>query len=281
MNQRRLGRGLAELIETSPARDSSSFVLLRTEQIRPNRFQPRSEIKPESLEELKASIKKSGVIEPIVVRPMAHGTYELVAGERRFRASQQLGIQEVPAIIRTLGDREALEFSLIENIQRENLNALDEAKGYARLMNEFGHTQEAIAEAVGKNRATVANMLRLLTLPEEIQRGLGEESISMGHARALLGVEDKAKQLSLFHQAVKDQLSVRQMEGLVTIHAPARRRKAKRLADPQTQAIEEELRRSLGTKVSVSARKKGGRIVVEYFSQEDLTRILQVLGVSV
>ena len=281
MNQRRLGRGLAELIETTPNRDTSSFVLLRTEQIRANRFQPRSEIKQESLEELKASIKKSGVIEPIVVRPMAHGTYELVAGERRLRASQQLGIPEVPAIIKTLTDREALEFSLVENIQRENLNALEEAKGYARLLNEFGHTQEAIADAVGKNRATVANMLRLLTLPEEIQHGLGEESISMGHARALLGIEDKTRQVALFHQAVKEQLSVRQIEVLVTVIAPSRRRKAKRLADPQMHAIEEELRRTLGTKVNVSARKKGGRIVIDYFSQEDLSRILQALGVSV
>ncbi len=280
MNQRRLGRGLAELIETTP-RDTSSFVLLRTDQIRANRFQPRSEIKQESLDELKVSIKKSGVIEPIIVRPMAHGTYELVAGERRLRASQQLGIQEVPAIIKTLTDKEALEFSLVENIQRENLNALEEAKGYARLLNEFGHTQEEISDAVGKNRATVANMLRLLTLPEEIQRGLGEETISMGHARALLGIEDKTRQLLLFHQTVKEQLSVRQVELLVATTASAHRRKAKRLADPQTRSMEDELRRVLGTKVAVFARKKGGRIVIDYFSQEDLNRILQVLGVSV
>lgn len=280
MNQRRLGRGLAELIETTP-RDTSSFVMLRTDQIRANRFQPRSEIKQESLDELKASIKKSGVIEPIIVRPMAHGTYELVAGERRLRASQQLGIQEVPSIIKILTDKEALEFSLVENIQRENLNALEEAKGYARLLNEFGHTQEEISDAVGKNRATVANMLRLLTLPEEIQRGLGEETISMGHARALLGIEDKGRQITVFHQTVKEQLSVRQVELLVATAAPAHRRKAKRLADPQIRSIEDELRRVLGTKVTVSARKKGGRIAIDYFSQEDLSRILQALGVSV
>ncbi len=280
MNQKRLGRGLAELIETTP-RDTSSFVMLRTDQIRANRFQPRGEIKQESLDELKASIKKSGVIEPIIVRPMAHGTYELVAGERRLRASQQLGIQEVPSIIKTLTDKEALEFSLVENIQRENLNALEEAKGYARLLNEFGHTQEDISDAVGKSRATVANMLRLLTLPEEIQRGLGEETISMGHARALLGIEDKSRQVLLFHQTVKEQLSVRQVELLVATTAPAHRRKAKRLADPQTHSIEDELRRVLGTKVAISMRKKGGRIVIDYFSQEDLNRILQTLGVSV
>lgn len=281
MNQpRRLGRGLSELIESSP-RDTSSFVMLRTGQIRANRFQPRIEIKPEGLEELKASIKKSGVIEPLIVRPMAHGTYELVAGERRLRASQQLGIAEVPAIIKTLTDREALEFSLVENIQRENLNALEEAKGYARLLGEFGHTQEDVAEAVGKNRSTIANMLRLLTLPEAIQRALGEDKITMGHARALLSIEDKAKQAALFEQILKEELSVRQVEVRSATISPQRRRKAKRLLDPQTRALEDELRRVFGTKVSVAARKKGGRITVEYFSQEDLSRILQVLGVSV
>lgn len=277
---KRLGRGLAELIETPASSGTSSYVTIRTDQIRAGRFQPRMEIKPESLEELKASIKKSGVIEPIVVRPVAHGTYELVAGERRLRASQQLGIQDVPAIIKTLTDREALEFSLIENIQRENLNPLEEARGYARLLDEFGHTQEEVADAVGKNRATVANMLRLLTLSAEIQKGLGEESITMGHAKALLSVEDKTRQLALFHQASKQQLSVRQLEALAGALMPARRRRARKI-DPHLKPIEDELRRKLGTKVSVVSRKKGGRIIVEYFSSEELDRLLEALGVAV
>ena len=275
---RRLGRGLAELIETTPD-SASTYVMLRTEQIRPGRFQPRTQISPESLEELKASIKKSGVIEPIIVRPVAHGTYELVAGERRLRASQQLGIQEVPSIIKTLTDREALEFSLVENIQRENLNPLEEAKGYARLLNEFGHTQEEVADAVGKNRATVANMLRLLTLPAEIQQGLGDGGITMGHAKALLSIEDKTRQLALFHQASREQLSVRQIEVLASTWAPAKRRRARKI-DPQLKPIEDELRRTLGTKVSVTSRKKGGRIIIDYFSQEELNRLLEALGVS-
>ena len=277
---KRLGRGLAELIETPASSAASSYVMVRTEQIRAGRFQPRMEIKPESLEELKASIKKSGVIEPIVVRPVAHGTYELVAGERRLRASQQLGIQEVPAVIRTLTDREALEFSLIENIQRENLNPLEEAKGYARLLQEFGHTQEEVADAVGKNRATVANVLRLLTLSIEIQKGLGDGTITMGHAKALLSVEDKTRQAALFHQASKQQLSVRQLEALAGALMPARRRRVRKI-DPQLKPIEDELRRKLGTKVSVVSRKKGGRIIVEYFSSEELGRLLDTLGVEV
>ncbi len=279
MTNKRLGRGLAELIDTTPTSSASNFVLLRTEQIRAGRFQPRTSMRPGALEELKASIKKTGVIEPVLVRPVAHGTYELVAGERRLRAAQAVGIKEVPAIIRTLSDKEALEFSLIENIQRENLNPIEEAKGYARLLEEFGYTQEEIASAVGKDRATIANMLRLLTLPEEIRQGVVDESITMGHAKALLGVEDRGKQAALFRQALDGGLSVRQMEALVSAWTPAKKRRARRI-DPQLKPLEDELRRVLGTKVSLLSRNKGGRLVIDYFSQEDLTRILQLLGVS-
>lgn len=278
MTTKRLGRGLAELIDATPQR-ASSFVLLRTEQIRTGRFQPRTSMRAEGMEELKASVKKSGLIEPVVVRPVAHGTYELVAGERRLRAAQALGIQEVPAMIRTLSDKEALELSLIENVQRENLNPIEEAKGYERLLEEFGYTQEEIASAVGKDRATIANMLRLLTLPEEIRQGVADGAITMGHAKALLGLEDRGKQLQLFRQAASGGLSVRQLEALAGAWVPAKKRRARRL-DPQLKPLEDELRRVLGTKVSLLARKKGGRLIIEYFSQEDLTRILQVLGVS-
>ena len=275
---KRLGKGLAELIDTFP-QAGSNFVMLRTNQIKAGRFQPRSGINEAGLEELKASIKRSGVIEPVIVRPLAHGgTYELVAGERRLRASQALGIQEVPAIIKTLSDKEAVEFSLIENVQRENLNPLEEAKGYARLLDEFGHTQEDVASAVGKDRATVANFLRLLSLPDEIQRGLRDAAITMGHAKALLGVEDRVQQLRCYEQTKRDGLSVRQTEALVGTWAPKKRRP--RHADPHLKELEDTLRRALGTKVGLVARKKGGRITIEYFSQEDLSRILQALGIS-
>ena len=276
---KRLGRGLADIIESTP-QSTSSFVMLHMDQIRPGRFQPRTSINAQGLEELKASIKRSGVIEPIIVRPIAHGTYEVVAGERRLKASQALGMKEVPAIIKTISDKEALEYSLVENIQRENLNPVEEAKGYERLLDEFGYTQEDIASAVGKDRATVANFLRLLTLPEEIQSGLREERIAMGHAKALLGVEDRIRQAELYQQVVLGKLSVRQTEALVNSSAPARRRRTRK-ADPQLRQVEDELRRVLSTKVNLFARKKGGRIVVEYFSSEDLTRLLQMLGVSV
>lgn len=277
---KRLGRGLGEIIETVP-QSAMNFVLLKTEQIKPGRFQPRGEISDHGLEELKASIQRQGVIEPIIVRPVAHGTYELVAGERRWRAAQALGIKEVPTIIKTLSDKEALEYSLIENVQRENLNPAEEAKGYARLLQEFGYTQEEIAAAVGKDRATVANMLRLLKLPTEILNGIREETITMGHAKALLMVDDGPKQLELYRHATKGSgLSVRQLEALVGTWAPGKRRRARHI-DPALKLLEDELKRALGTKVSLLARKKGGRLIVEYFSSEDLTRILRLLGVAV
>ena len=163
-------------------------------------------------------------------------------------------------------------------MQRENLNPLEEAKGYTRLLDEFGYTQEDVAAAVGKDRATVANFLRLLSLPEEIQRGLRDAAITMGHAKALLGVEDRAQQSRLYEQAKRDGLSVRQIEALVGTWSPKKRRL--RHVDPHLKTLEDALRRALGTKVSLLARKKGGRITIEYFSQEDLSRILQALGMS-
>lgn len=279
MATKRLGRGLADIIDAKPA-NAADFVMLRTDQIRAGRFQPRTALHDRSLEELKASIKRSGVIEPVIVRPVAHGTYELVAGERRWRAAQAVGMREVPAIVKTLSDKEALELSLVENIQREHLNPLEEATGYARLLDAFGYTQEEIASAVGKDRATVANVLRLLTLPEEIRRGVRAEEITLGHAKALLGIDDLARQLQLYRQASKEKLSVRQVEALAGAATPAKRRRP-RAVEPHLKALEDELRRALGTKVAVSSRKKGGRIVIDYFSPEDLTRIAQLFGVSV
>jgi len=276
---KRLGKGLDEIIDTS-TNDGSNFVILPINQIQPGKFQPRTSIDDASLEELKASIQRSGVIEPVVVRPMAQGTYELVAGERRLRASQAIGRQEIPAIIKSLSDKESLEFSLVENIQRENLNPLEEAKGYARLLDEFGYTQEDIASAVGKDRSTVANLLRLLALPEEIQQAVRAEHISLGHAKALLSMEDRARQMGACQAIIRQGLSVRQAEALAGTWMPAKRRRARR-DDPHTKAIEDELRRALGTKVRIIARHKGGRIIVDYFSPEDLTRIAQALGASV
>jgi ParB family chromosome partitioning protein len=278
-NTKRLGKGLADLIRTTPAAAPSSFVMLRPEQIRSGRFQPRTKMSEAGLAELKASIKKSGVLEPVLVRPVAHGTYELIAGERRYRAAQAAGLTEIPAVIRPVSDREALEIGLVENIQREDLNPVEEAKGYERLLNEFGHTQEDVAAAVGKDRATIANLLRVLELPQEIREALAERQITLGHAKALLSITDRAAQLEAFRRIRKESLSVRQAETVASLSSPAKKRRAKRI-DPSTQELENALRRALGTKVSVTARAKGGRIVIDYFNAEDLTRLLKLLGAA-
>ena len=275
---KRLGRGLAELIET-PTPSEGVMVKVRTEQIRPGKFQPRTRMNEQALEEFKASIKQRGVIEPVILRAVGQDQYELVAGERRWKAAQLLGMQEIPALILSLTDREALEFSLIENIQREELNALEEARGYARLLDEFGYTQEDIASAVSKDRATIANMLRLLKLPEEIQHGLLEGKISSGHGKALLSVTVLTRQVELYRQAAAGRLTVRALEELAGSATSTKRRRTLR-TDAQLQQVERALQQALGTKVRVLARKRGGRIVVEYFSTEDLTRLLAALGVS-
>lgn len=278
---RRLGRGLADIIDAvaPAASDASNFVLLRPDQIRASRFQPRTDFNEPALEELKASIKRSGVIEPIIVRPLSAGTYELVAGERRWRATQALGLAAIPAVIKQLTDRETLELSLIENVQRENLNPLEEAKGYARLLEEFGYTQEDIATAVGKDRTTVTNLLRLLTLPADMQHALAKGGLTFGHAKALLGIPDRVKQLAAFARVMAQGLSVRQAEALAQGAAPERRRRGRK-PEPQALALEGQLRQALGTKVQFVARKKGGRIIIEFFSPEDLARLLSLFGVS-
>lgn len=277
--EKRLGKGLAQIVEAS-VQASPSFVLLRTDQIKPSRYQPRETIDEEALEELKASIKHLGIIQPVIVRPIAHGIYELVAGERRWRAAQAIGIQEVPSIVKALTDQQTIEYSLIENLHREDLNPLEKAKTFNRLMTEFGYSQEQLAESIGKDRSTIANTLRLLRLPEEIQKALSDGTLSEGHAKVLVGVEPRAKQLELFKQTLAKGLTVRQLEELAGRWQPraARRRRA---LDPQLAAIENELRQLFGTRVSLTSRRRGGRIVIDYFSSEDLTRILRTLGVSV
>jgi ParB family chromosome partitioning protein len=219
------------------------------------------------------------VIEPIIVRPIAHGTYEVVAGERRLKAAQAIGMQEVPSIIKSLSDKETLEISLIENVQRSDLNPVEEAKGYARLLDEFGLTQEDIAAAIGKDRVTIANLLRILSLPEEILQALREEKISLGHAKVFLSASDRAQQLALFQAAISNGLSVRAIEAKAATLSPGKRRRAKRF-DPQLKQLEDAIRQALGTKVVLTSRAKGGRITIDYFSPDDLARILQLLGVS-
>ncbi len=289
--KRGLGKGLSALIPAKttkilPASHPEGLErFLKVSEIKPNRFQPRRSIKDESLAELAESIREKGVIEPVIVRRSGSG-YELIAGERRFRAVQKLGLPEIPAIIRQATDQEALELALIENIQRENLNPVDEAKGYERLQKEFTLTQEALAKKVGKERSTVANSLRLLTLPAEVQKLLEDEKLSAGHARAILMAGNPARQTSLAKEIVAKGLSVREAEakarGETGKQTPGPVPAKNKNLDQHLSNIQNEMQRALGTKVRLVPKGKAkGKIEIEYYSSEDFERIMERLKIKV
>lgn len=258
--------------------ESGTKVLnLEISRIRLGRLQPRQEIALQQLEELAASIKEKGVIQPVLVRPKDDG-YELIAGERRLRAAKKLGFTQLPAIIKDVQDAEALQLSLIENIQREQLNPMEEARAYEQLIREFGYTQEKIARVVGKDPSSVSNTLRLLKLPEKIQAALGKGLISMGHARTILAIKSLDEQGRIFKQTLTQGLSVRELENIVTKGLGARRRRKRLvLRDPHLVALEEQIQRILGTKVKIVAGRKRGKVILEYYSDSDLERIIKLL----
>lgn len=279
MEHRALGKGLAALIpERAEVRRNETVAYLKTEILRGNAFQPRTHYDETKLEELKASIREKGVLQPILVRAKGEG-YEVIAGERRLKAARALNMLEVPVIIKDVTDQEALVLALVENIQREELNPIEEAEAYRRLIEEFRYTHDQVAESVGKDRSTVSNLLRLLKLPAEIQKSVYEGSLSMGHARALLSVELPSEQRRLFALVIKKGLSVRELEDLVKppSQAVSRREKVQGPKDHEVSALEERLQRILGTKVSIHSRNKKGKIIIEYYSLEDLDRILEII----
>ncbi len=291
MENKALGKGLSALITKKPImpsnnsassleiNSSGNVAYVKTISILENRFQPRQKYDEVKIEELKSSIKEKGILQPILVRKSEEG-YEVVAGERRLKAAKALGMEEVPVIIKNVTDREALVLALVENIQREELNAIEEANGFKRLIEEFDFTQEAVAESVGKDRTTVTNLLRLLRLPEEIQKQVADAKISMGHARALLSLENATVQKKMAQAIIDKELSVRQVEALVKkAHQGALIVESKK-DKPKTRDIEileEELRKILGTKVSLEDKKGKGKLVIEYYSLDELDRILGVL----
>jgi ParB family transcriptional regulator, chromosome partitioning protein len=257
---------------------NTSVQMLNIREIIPGKYQPRSAFNQERLDELKASIKEKGVVQPVLVRRSDTG-YELIAGERRLRAAKALGFDVMPAIIKDVDDINAMEMALIENLQREDLNPIEEARAYKRLNDEFHFTQEQIAQAIGKDRASVANIVRLLNLPEPIQKLLSDNVIQMGHARALLSVADPAKQMRMCEKVIKKGLSVREVEYMVRPHAPQRKQQPYGIAqDPQTHAVQEELEKILGTKVTINHRKKRGKIIIDYYSLDDLNRIIDIIS---
>lgn len=252
------------------------FFLLNPADIRPNRLQPRKEFNDEALMELSASIGEIGVIEPLIVTKTLEG-YELIAGERRLRASKLAGISEVPVVVMDVSDVESLELALVENIQREDLNAMEEAVAYERLMS-FEMTQEEVAKRVGKKRATVANFLRLLKLPPEVKDELRSGSINMGHAKAILSIEGHAAARELCRKIITKGLSVREAEKLAAKMAKEAGAPPKRPPSPSTMGpVEEELKRALGTKVDIKERNGKGSIKIEYYSKEERERLLELL----
>jgi len=270
-----LGKGIRAIIpEETQAAMAAEARPIRIDEVRPNPFQPRAKAE-ENLDELVASIKTHGVLQPIMVRRRRDG-YEVVMGERRLRASKLAGLEQVPAVIRTVDDLEMLEFALIENLQRQNLNPIDEAMGYKRLNEEFSQTHETIAQRVGMDRSSVTNALRLLTLPFKVRDVLAAGQITAGHARALLMSESRRVQVEVCERIVKEGLSVRQVEKLCGQPKPKEPVKPKREKDIHLREVEERLTAYLGTKVIINPGKAGsGEIVVRYFSAQDLERVVE------
>jgi ParB family chromosome partitioning protein len=282
MNRKPLGRGLSALISTAPLpQDSEELREIEIDLIRPGEQQPRNTFDEVKLQELAQSIRATGIIQPLLVRRRG-GLFELVAGERRWRAAQMAGLMRVPAIVREIPDENLLELALIENIQRQELNAIEEANAYRRLIESLGLTQEEVAQRVGRDRTFITNYLRILKLPNEIQTLLEQEKLSFGHARALLGVSDPQLQRRLAQRIHKNNWSVRETEnrirGLNTQNRPAVVPQAQQV-DPNLRAAEAKLRRRFGTQVRIVAAKPGssGRIEIEFYSAEDLTRLYDLL----
>lgn len=278
MENKALGKGLSALIPEREEKRGEAVLYLKTSVLKDNSLQPRTNYDDAKLNELKASIKEKGIFQPILVREK-NGNYEVVAGERRLRAARALGLEEVPAIVKKVNDQEALVISLVENIQREELNPIEEAEAFKRLIEEFNYTQDAVAQSVGKDRSTISNTLRLLKLPKDMQASIYNGTISFGHARALLGVESIAEQKRLYALTIKKNLSVRELESLARGESKisSRREKIKKGQDHEIVALQEELQRTLGTKVRLQHQKKRGKIIIEYYSIDDLERILKII----
>ena len=273
-----LGRGLSALIPETPERPAAPMEL-DLDLLTPNRYQPRGDVEDPKLDELARSIAASGVIQPILVRQIAAGAYEIVAGERRWRAAQRAGLLRIPVVVRDVPEDKLLELALAENIQREDLNPIEEATAYKRLADEYHLTQDEMAAAVGKDRSSVANYIRLLNLPTEVRAGVAARSLSMGHARALLGLPDAAAQRGAAREVVARDLSVRETEALVRkltgVGFPRPATPAP--TDVHTRAAEEKLRFGLGTRVRIVRKGKGGRIEIEFTSEAELQRLYERL----
>lgn len=277
MSKRRaLGKGLSALIPEVKEPKRSEYFFCSLEQIRPNQFQPRKNFDEQATAELAASIKEKGLLQPLLVRRREKG-YELIAGERRWRAAQLAGLSEVPVVVREVNDSELLEMALVENIQREDLNPLEEALVYQQLIEELNFTQEDLSRRVGKDRSTIANALRLLKLPRDAWDSLVSGELSRGHARAILGLEGKQQQKGALRKVLRAGLSVRETERLVKRLKSKKTKQAEVEADPQLEFLTEQLKRLLKTMVRIKDRGGKGKVEIEYYSWDDLERILDLI----
>ncbi|KKO20591.1 MAG: hypothetical protein DCC43_03160 [Candidatus Brocadia sp.] len=258
------------------------IIKINPEDVQPSDYQPRHLFKEDEMQGLMASIKKHGILQPVIVKPLSHG-YMLIAGERRWRAARQLGLKEIPAIVRQSDGVDTLEIALIENIQREDLNPIEKAKGFRELISKFDLTQEQVAKAMGKDRSSVANYLRLLDLPQDIQEYVSRGTLSMGHARAILTVGDCEIQRDLCERILKDGLSVRDVEEIAALGK--KQTKPKKLASakastPHIEDLEDRFRRFFGTKVTIKERNGKGKILISFHSSDEFSRIAHALGIS-
>ena len=280
MEKKALGRGLDALLPAAKPvaiSELSEIQYLRVDAIVPNRYQPRQNFSAQELAELTDSLKQSGLLQPILVRRKGDGIYELISGERRWRAAKEAGLETIQAVIRNCGDEESVVLALVENLQRADLNPMEMARAYHRMMNEFGLTQDIIARRVGCERSSIANIVRLIQLPSEIQQLIESNQLSMGHAKVILSLPGQNEQLRVAQLVVSKALSVRETEKLIEVSLTGKKRGTKELRRTPWSDVEERLQKRLGTKVMIQKGKRGGKIVIHYFSPPELDGILETL----
>lgn len=276
MNSKRgLGRGLQALIPEYDDENSRGVEYIKISDIEPNQYQPRRHFNDESLQELSESIKENGVIQPIIVRKIDYG-YQIVAGERRWRAAKLAGLKEIPALVKEFDDQKVMEIALIENLQREDLNPIDEAKAYKSLIEQFNLTQEEISKRVGKSRSAIANSIRLLNLNDKVQEMLMEGKISIGHAKVILAIQDLDKQNFIANKIIDKNLNVRETENLIKQVSNVKKKK-KTYDDVYIKEIEDKFCRFFGTKVKILPGRNKGKIMIEYYGEDDLSRLTELI----
>ncbi len=278
MEKKALGRGLDALLPSAKPTampELPEVQHLRVDAIVPNRFQPRQTFAPDELAELTASLKQSGLLQPILVRRKGDGMYELISGERRWRAAKDAGLETIQALIRNCGDEESIVLALVENLQREDLNPIETARAYHRMMTEFSLTQETIAQRVGCERSSIANVVRLLNLPADVQQLIEAEQLSLGHAKVILGLSDPVEQSRVAQAVVAKNLSVRETEHILESAVLPRKRRSKDVRSTPFSDVESRLQKRLGTKVTIINGRRGGKVIIHYFSPSELDGILE------